>query len=381
MQPITKVNHLKLFDPASIQAYLESNQLPLTLKRRKRSQSYPIKIEKEEKELLKRISDCSQSLLQLIQTACAKEEFFLIISKNQLKEHFFSVSCYKDLIFENPAIATIFAKIFTDLLQVSLEIKKDRCRITWQKDNPYLQFKPNLFDCAKVQQQHGFFCYNHRMHADIIFEVEGQEIAAHQLFVLERCPYFKGYLHTAQAFENGFQSKIDSFEENPKRIEFKGASFSVFHSLIFFCYTSSIKEENKTAKHISDLYQLANLVLFDDLIQYCRYLIPELMTIENFLTFAFLQAMFEDKELEQLFEWNLTYYYDLNKLNISHFNAEQTFQAFFWTRKYCKTILDLKYMTKLIEEFSLQITPAALLDILREKSDLELKEWYFENKN
>ena len=61
------------------------------------------------------------------------------------------------------------------------------------------------------------------------------------------------------------------------------------------------------------------------------------MTIENFLTFAFLQAMFEDKELEQLFEWNLTYYYDLNKLNISHFNAEQTFQAFFWTRKYCKT--------------------------------------------
>ena len=351
MQPITKVNHLKLFDPASIQAYLESNQLPLTLKRRKRSQSYPIKIEKEEKELLKRISDCSQSLLQLIQTACAKEEFFLIISKNQLKEHFFSVSCYKDLIFENPAIATIFAKIFTDLLQVSLEIKKDRCRITWQKDNPYLQFKPNLFDCAKVQQQHGFFCYNHRMHADIIFEVEGQEIAAHQLFVLERCPYFKGYLHTAQAFENGFQSKIDSFEENPKRIEFKGASFSVFHSLIFFCYTSSIKEENKTAKH------------------------------ENFLTFAFLQAMFEDKELEQLFEWNLTYYYDLNKLNISHFNAEQTFQAFFWTRKYCKTILDLKYMTKLIEEFSLQITPAALLDILREKSDLELKEWYFENKN
>ena len=38
-------------------------------------------------------------------------------------------------------------------------------------------------------------------------------------------------------------------------------------------------------------------------------------------------------------------------------------------------------MTKLIEEFSLQITPAALLDILREKSDLELKEWYFENKN
>ena len=91
--------------------------------------------------------------------------------------------------------------------------------------------------------------------------------------------------------------------------------------------------------------------------------------------------MFEDKELEQLFEWNLTYYYDLNKLNISHFNAEQTFQAFFWTRKYCKTILDLKYMTKLIEEFSLQITPAALLDILREKSDLELKEWYFENKN
>lgn len=373
--------YIDLLSEQKVKRFLEIDRYSLPTQRRDRTQTYPI-LPQKNKSLPKKVSDYCLFIFQNIKIAAAANLTEITLHKNQLFIEQNIPPDFLEIFFHNKSIAEAIKQVFLVSLNIQMEFKRSACKISWEKDHPLVGFKPKQeHDAVQVQQHFIMTLIHDKSSTDIVFNVRGQFIEAHKIFVLKRCSFLETYAKHILPANTLYSSQSVEQGEDKEILEFDHTTPENFRELIFYCYTSHLSKEIAVTTVI-ELYLLADFMGFDSLVHCCKTLMIDKITPQNFLTYAFLEDTYKDHILFELFEWFLASTHNRVNFNLSDLTIEQVFDMYRWIRKYNKHDLCLQCMEELIHRWGIDATAQQLLQEAptKEEDDNALREW-FDRKN
>lgn len=184
---------------------------------------------------------------------------------------------------EAPVLAYRFRQVRTELMKLGtkLNMPKLEAAARLQAD-----LEPSLDEDLRVAVGDPAFFND----ADMVIELDGDEILAHRHLICQRCPFFEGMFHGRSQGQWLSGRRNTSVDSEPIRVDLKHISPETFHYVMEYLY-ADVGEEifndvcldtlDEFSELVLDVMGVANELMLDRLSQICQCLIGKFVTTRN----------------------------------------------------------------------------------------------------